>query len=152
MKPEKFDPKEENDKSETPRTVGKKNRDKREAKITQKRGFETHQKRFRDSRSGQNFPRSTFFKVPFFTPTCRSHFDCSLSSLKKTRVLQKNAAYTGLLGRLINSSLAFSLLVTVPSSKFYDNFITIIALLGLSKYFQWPTHLRKCPQRLKTVH
>ena len=35
MKPEKFDPKEKNDKSETPRTVGKKNRDKREAKITQ---------------------------------------------------------------------------------------------------------------------
>ena len=109
MKPDKFDPKEKNDKSETPRTVGKKNRDMmQDAKITQKRVFETHQKSFRDSRSGQNFPRSTFFKVPFFTPTCRSHFDCSLSRLKKTLVLQTNAAYTGLLGRLINSSLAFS--------------------------------------------
>ena len=109
MKPEKLDPKEKNDKSETPRTVGKKNRDMmQDAKITQKRVFETHQKSFRDSRSGQNFPRSTFFKVPFFTPTCRSHFDCSLSRLKKTLVLQTNAAYTGLLGRLINSSLAFS--------------------------------------------
>ena len=109
MKPEKFDPKEKNDKSETPRTVGKKNRDMmQDAKITQKRVFETHQKSFRDSRSGQNFPRSKFFKVPFFTPTCRSHFDCSLSRLKKTLVLQTNAAYTGLLGRLINSSLAFS--------------------------------------------
>ena len=62
MKPEKFDPKEKNDKSETPRTVGKKNRDMmQDAKITQKRVFETHQKSFRDSRSGQNFPRSTFF-------------------------------------------------------------------------------------------
>ena len=49
MKPEKFDPEEKNDKSETPRTVGKKNRDMREAKITQKRVFETHQKCFRDS-------------------------------------------------------------------------------------------------------
>ena len=105
MKPEKFDPEEKNDKSETPRTVGKKNRDMREAKITQKQVFETHQKRFRDSRSGQNFPRSAFFKVPFFTSTCRPHFDCSLSSLKKTLVLQKNAAYPRLLGRLINSSL-----------------------------------------------
>ena len=36
MKPDKFDPKEKNDKSETPRTVGKKNRDMRDAKITQK--------------------------------------------------------------------------------------------------------------------
>ena len=37
MKPEKFDPKEKNDKSETPRTVGKKNRDMmQDAKITQK--------------------------------------------------------------------------------------------------------------------
>ena len=106
MKPEKFDPEEKNDKSETLRTVGKKNRDMREAKITQKRVFETHQKRFRDSRSGQNFPRSAFFKVLFFTSTYRPHFDCSLLSLKKTLVLQKNAAYTRLLGRLINSSLA----------------------------------------------
>ena len=36
MKPDKFDPKEKNDKSETPRTVGKKNRDMRDAKITHK--------------------------------------------------------------------------------------------------------------------
>ena len=60
MKPEKFDPEEKNDKSETPRTVGKKNRDMREAKITQKRVFETHQKRFRDSRSGQIFQDPRF--------------------------------------------------------------------------------------------
>ena len=47
MKPEKFDPKEKNDKSETPKTVGKKKiRDMRDAKIIQKRVFQTHQKRF----------------------------------------------------------------------------------------------------------
>ena len=66
MKPEKFDPKEKNDKSETPKTVGKKKiRDMRDAKIIQKRVFQTHQKRFWDS-------------------------------IALTVVLQKNAANTGL--------------------------------------------------------
>ena len=109
MKPEKFDPKEKNDKSETPRTVGKKNRDMmQDAKITQKRVSRPIKKASVIRDQAKIFQDPRFFKVPFFTPTCRSHFDCSLSRLKKTLVLQTNAAYTGLLGRLINSSLAFS--------------------------------------------
>ena len=35
----------------------------------QKREFETIQNAFKISRSCQNFPRPTFFEVPFATPT-----------------------------------------------------------------------------------
>ena len=41
----------------------------RDAKITQKRDFETHKKRFRDFEIGQNFPRPTVFEVAFCSPT-----------------------------------------------------------------------------------
>ena len=82
MKPEKFDPKEKKRQIGDPRTVGKKNRDMRDAKITQKESSRPIKKASVIRDQAKIFQDPRFFKVPFFTPTCRSHFDCSLSSLK----------------------------------------------------------------------
>ena len=91
MKPEKFDPKEKNDKSESPRTVGKK---KFETCETQKLPKNESSRPIKNAFEIRD--RAKIFRDPRFTRHHSLPLPVDRISIALTVVLQKNAAYTGL--------------------------------------------------------